>query len=209
MSAFAVTDEFFDGQTLRAAAAALFGGSDILECIAIARRVKKHDLDSWFDEWDAAARRAYAIGEEAEAAGQTETARLAFLRASTSFRTSGVVFLSEPVDPRLVSSIRRQRDAFRRALVHLRTPVEAVEIPFESIVLPGYHFRVADDGRRRATVILLDGYDGTVEELYFSNVQAALDRGYDVLAFDGPGQGSDRGSGVGDSVRDAADQGRS
>jgi pimeloyl-ACP methyl ester carboxylesterase len=39
-------------------------------------------------------------------------------------------------------------------------------------------------------VILTNGYDGTVEELYFANGAAALERGYHVLAFDGPGQGS-------------------
>lgn len=77
-----------------------------------------------------------------------------------------------------------------RAIAHFTTPVDVVEIPFEDLTLPGYHFRVADDGRRRPTVILCNGYDGTVEELYFFNARAALDRGFDVLAFDGPGQGS-------------------
>jgi predicted dienelactone hydrolase len=39
-------------------------------------------------------------------------------------------------------------------------------------------------------VILIGGYDGTAEELYFLNGAAALARGYHVLAFDGPGQGA-------------------
>lgn len=39
-------------------------------------------------------------------------------------------------------------------------------------------------------MIAIDGYDGTVEELYFSTAVAALARGYNVLIFDGPGQGS-------------------
>lgn len=187
---FAVKDDLFDAQTLRAASAAIFGGSDIYECIAIARRVKGDDLASWHDEWKRAGDAAYSLGVTAEANGQGETARLAFLRACTYFRTAGSVYLEAPVDPRLVDSIARQREAFRRALAHFPNPVEVVEIPFEGITLPGYHYRVADDGMRRPTVILLNGYDGTVEENYFYNAQAALDRGYDVLAFDGPGQGS-------------------
>jgi hypothetical protein len=40
-----------------------------------------------------------------------------------------------------------------------------VAIPFEGSTLPGYHFRAAG-ARPRPTVILLGGYDGTVEELY-------------------------------------------
>jgi hypothetical protein len=45
-------------------------------------------------------------------------------------------------------------------------------------------------------VILTNGYDGTAEGLYSTNDAAALERGYNVLAFEGPGQGSviiDRG----------------
>lgn len=45
---------------------------------------------------------------------------------------------------------------------------------------------VADPGRR-ATVILVGGYDSTAEELYLLDGAAALARGYHVLAFDGPG----------------------
>jgi len=33
------------------------------------------------------------------------------------------------------------------------------------------------------------GYDGTCEELFFSVAGGALKRGYNVLIFDGPGQG--------------------
>lgn len=190
MGQFAVADALFDAQTLRAASAANFGGADILECIEIARRVKRHDLDDWWAQWDAAAERAFTMGEQAEAAGRAETARLAFLRACTYYRTAGLVFLEPDSDARLIRSIDRQREAFRRAIPHMKAVVDVVEIPFGSIALPAYHYRVADDGRRRATVILVNGYDSTVEEMYFANAQAALDRGYDVLAFDGPGQGS-------------------
>lgn len=38
--------------------------------------------------------------------------------------------------------------------------------------------------------MLTDGYNGTVEELYFMTGAAALPRGYNVLAFNGPGQGA-------------------
>ena len=68
-------------------------------------------------------------------------------------------------------------------------PPEVIEIPYEQVSLPGYFFRAAPDTARRATVILTGGYDSTVEELYLTNAAAALARGYNVLAVDGPGQG--------------------
>lgn len=68
---------------------------------------------------------------------------------------------------------------------------EDPRFPFEGATLPGYFFRAGDPGddTPRPTVIPTNGYDGTVEELYFANAVAALERGYHVLAFDGPGQG--------------------
>ncbi len=189
MTHVALKDELLDAQTLRAMGAGLAGGADLGECLATARRVKGTDLDSWHDEWLATARWVANLAEAAEAKGRRETARLAHLRASNYYRTAGVMLMGTPLDPRLVASNARQTDTFRRAAALMDTPVETIEIPFEGASLPGYFFRVDDDPRPRATVILTGGYDGTVEELYFYNGAAALARGYNVLAFDGPGQG--------------------
>ena len=68
-------------------------------------------------------------------------------------------------------------------------PFEAVEIPYEGTTLPGYFFRVDDSGKQRPTVITMTGMDGYVEETYFGVVAAALERGYNCLTYDGPGQG--------------------
>jgi alpha-beta hydrolase superfamily lysophospholipase len=98
--------------------------------------------------------------------------------------------LDTPLDARLVTSNARQTEMFRRGAALLPLPPEILEIPYEGATLPGYFFRASDDGAPRATVILTGGYDGTCEELYFFNGAAALARGYNVLAFEGPGQGS-------------------
>jgi alpha-beta hydrolase superfamily lysophospholipase len=81
-------------------------------------------------------------------------------------------------------------ESFRRGAALLDVPPEIVQIPYEDSFLPAYFFRAATDDAARATVILTNGYDGTAEELYFTNGAAALERGYNVLAFEGPGQGS-------------------
>ncbi len=147
------------------------------------------DLDSWFEQWSATAAVVAALAEREAAAGNRESARLAYLRASTYHRTAGVMLLGAPLDRRLVSAYRAQAEMFQRAIALMDVPAETIAIPFEDTVLPGYFFRPARDGHRRATVVLTGGYDGTAEELYFANGAAALARGYNVLAFDGPGQG--------------------
>ena len=39
-------------------------------------------------------------------------------------------------------------------------------------------------------MIMHTGYDGTAEEIHFQGAAAGAERGYNVLVFDGPGQGS-------------------
>ncbi len=194
MTRFAVKDELLDAQTLRAAGTAAYGGADVGECLATARRVRGTDLDSWYVEWSATARRARTLAERCAAAGARESARLAYLRACTYHRTAGVMLLGPMpdggVDQRLVASNTAQTQAFRAGAALLPTPPEVLRIPYGDTTLPGYFFAVDDSGRARPTVVLLGGYDGTCEELYFLNGAAALARGYNVLAFDGPGQGS-------------------
>jgi pimeloyl-ACP methyl ester carboxylesterase len=55
--------------------------------------------------------------------------------------------------------------------------------------LPSYFLQpTSTDIRPRKTVIVLTGFDGTGEELYFQTGQAALERGWNVLLAEGPGQ---------------------
>jgi alpha-beta hydrolase superfamily lysophospholipase len=187
---FAVADGLLDAQTLRAAGTAPYGGADVGECRAAAAAVRGTDLASWHAAWTSAGQAALALAQAEQAAGRLESARLAFFRASSYFRTAGVMLLGAPLDPRLADSYARQASAFRSGAALLTPPPEILQIPYEGTTLPGYFFRAGPDPAPRATVILTGGYDGTAEELYFANGAAALARGYHVLAFDGPGQGA-------------------
>jgi alpha-beta hydrolase superfamily lysophospholipase len=91
-------------------------------------------------------------------------------------------------DVRLLSA--RSRETFAQAASLLDSPAVPVSIPYEGTTLPGYIFAVDDSGVARPTVIYNNGYDSTLEEAYFAVGAAALSRGYNVLAFDGPGQGA-------------------
>jgi alpha-beta hydrolase superfamily lysophospholipase len=51
-------------------------------------------------------------------------------------------------------------------------------------------FRVDDAPTPRPLVIYTNGYDSTAKESWFAIAAAALQRGYHVLAYDGPGQGA-------------------
>ena len=92
------------------------------------------------------------------------------------------------MDPRLVEAFDKEATAFQKAAALMTSPVEPVEIPFEGTTLPGYFCRVDDSDRSRSTLICTNGYDSTIYEMYL-DFGTALRRGYNLLLFDGPGQG--------------------
>lgn len=203
MTHLMMRDELLDAQLLRAVGSAAHHGADVGECLQAVSSVDEKDLSTWYAAWKALADRTFALAQAAEEAAERTAARDAYLRACTYHRTSGAMLYGLPGDPRMTlmalmaQTNAAQTDAFRRAAALLDTPVEVVEVPFEGTTLPGYFLTPstpsapsAETGVRRATVIGLGGYDGTCEELYFFFAAPALARGYNVLIFDGPGQGA-------------------
>ena len=147
------------------------------------------DAAAWHREWTATADRLAASARESEEAGHVVSAREAYLRAATYYRTSYQVRFGAPVDPRLVDGFDRESAALE-SMVRLSGPdAELVEIPFESGSLPGLFARgLAPDGAR-GTIVHTNGYDSDLTEMFTAHVPAAIARGYDILLFDGPGQG--------------------
>ena len=185
----ALKDDLLDAQLVRAVGAAVYGGADLGECLVAAREIDESDPGSWYRAWHGLGDRVHQLARREDEAGRRVSARGAYLRACTYYRTAGVMLTGVPKDRRLVESNAQQTQAFRAAAALMDPPAEVLAIPYENTTLPGYFFAVDGSGAPRPTVLLTGGYDGTCEELYFFNGAAALARGYNVLAFDGPGQG--------------------
>jgi len=188
---FLFDDESFSFETLRTAGFALYGGADLGEVLVTAAAITDGDEASWHRAWKAAAERLRVTGEQAMAAGHRASAREALLRASNYYRTAADFLLEHPAtDPEMTLLSAGQHDTFAAAAALFDTPVQAVSIPYGDTTLPAYLFLVDNSGTARPTIIYTSGYDSTREESWFVVAAAALRRGYNVLAYDGPGQGS-------------------
>ncbi|TXH42829.1 MAG: alpha/beta fold hydrolase [Actinobacteria bacterium] len=183
-------DDLFDGQAKRVLGLAPAGAADVGEVMTAAALIKGSELDSWYDEWVALADRVLALADDQAAAGRTVSARAAYLRGANYLRAAGSMLMGAPLDPRLKSSHERHCAAFAKAAALSEHPLAKVTIPYEDTELPGYFGAPSDDGAPRPTLILLGGYDSTLAEGYSFNGSAAIARGYNILTFDGPGQGS-------------------
>ncbi|MER6442320.1 alpha/beta fold hydrolase [Streptomyces sp. NPDC001185] len=188
---FLYGDESFSFEALRAAGYAAYGGSDLGEVLVTCREIPEGDEEAWSVRWAATASRVERIGRDALAAGHKISAREALLRASNYYRTADFYRRENPAaDAESARLARASQQAFADAAALLDTPARAVRIPYEGTTLPGYLFFVDDSGTVRPTVIYHGGYDSTLEENYLALAAGALRRGYNVLTFDGPGQGS-------------------
>ncbi|MEJ0002896.1 MAG: alpha/beta fold hydrolase [Pararobbsia sp.] len=167
-----------------------YGGADFGEVESVARRVGDGDDSAFYEAWVESAQRFESDADTALARGKRTSARELYLRASCFYSAAYHPLFGEPVDPRLLDAFRRQIAAFDNAMRLGEPAVEAVRIPFEHASLPAYVIPAEGRaGERRPLLILTNGYDATITDLYFFSAVAASRRGYHVLIFDGPGQG--------------------
>ncbi|MFH1386230.1 MAG: alpha/beta fold hydrolase [bacterium] len=184
-------DQQYSFQLLRALGAAPVGASDIGECLKTAYRIKEGDDNSWYDEWYKTAKQVESFGDKFAAQGHKLSASEAYLRASNYYRSAEFFLHTNPKDPRIMKTWGKSRDLFLKAIKLMDTPIiKAVKIPYEKTNLPGYLGLVDNSGKKRPLLMIQTGFDGTGEELISQVGFAALKRGYNILAFEGPGQGA-------------------
>ena len=167
-----------------------YGGADFGEIKAVGEAVGEGDDDAFHDAWVSAGNRFEAEAGKALSGGHRESAREFFLRASCFYGLSYHPLYGEPIDPRLTATFRAQKRSLERGLELFTPPVEPLLIPFEGTTLPAYLLpATGHETELRPLLILTNGYDASVTDLYFASAVAANRRGYHCLIFDGPGQG--------------------
>jgi pimeloyl-ACP methyl ester carboxylesterase len=187
---FIFKDEAFKFETLRAAGFAGDAGADIGEVIATTSQIAEGDELGWTNAWRTTAERTAQRGETSLSVGDTVSAREAFLRASAYYRSAEFYCREDPLhDPRVLELSGLSRKYLVKGSELLDGPFSQVLIPFENTDLPAYLYLADNTGQPRATVVYTNGFDSTSEEGYFVIGAAALRRGYNFLAYDGPGQG--------------------
>jgi pimeloyl-ACP methyl ester carboxylesterase len=141
--------------------------SALAEMRAVAPRIR--DYADFVREFTALARRAGADGQPLKAAYYT--------RAAEFFMSP-----DDPARPPLRHRfLRLVRDHYGIAETNRQL------VPYGPGMLPAYRF-APPGGAARGALVVFGGFDSYIEE-WFAAVLALRDRGYDVVAFDGPGQG--------------------
>ena len=159
-------------------------GVDYNDAMAVIAGMK--EVADWSRGWEAAGARHEARGDAALAAGNKVTAGEAYFRAAISFHTGQAGNVENAEEKLRVQT--RQREAYLKAMPHVRPPAQRISIPFEEIDFPG-NLRLPEIGDGPYPCVLLNaGADSTKEE-FFTLENEFLKRGLATCAFDGPGQG--------------------
>ena len=165
---------------------AVYGGATPGECYYAANHITDGDIDSWTAAFRDLASAVESQAQQALAAGHRATAHDSFLRAAHYYFTADhYTFEGHPSYHTLW---QKSVEAFRQAAPLADPPIEPVAIPFEGKLLPGYFMRPNHTLQRRPTLLAISGFDGNAETLSFTIGAGAVRRGYNVLAFEGPGQ---------------------
>jgi dienelactone hydrolase len=146
------------------------------------------DLRTWYDAWHEAIQ-AEEMGERFIAEGRIVSAGDMFHRASMCHHW-GQYLARVGSEQKLEGRAGRVR-CYRRAIEHLDTRIEPLQIPFDGRRLPGYlHLPDATGAAEGALpcVIMVNGADSVKEE-YHNWARQFARRGLAVLTMDGPGQG--------------------
>lgn len=179
-------DPEMDFQLMRQLGAARYGGSAIGECLALARRIDNGVPASWVAAFAATAARQEADAKRRGASGHATSARDQYLVASNSWRAAE--YYASIADPRHAHYGLASRRCFLAAMGYSEFVCEEVGLQLGGFALPGFHLRPASSHGPGKTLMIVSGYDGTLEETFIAYGRAALERGYRVLLFAGPGQ---------------------
>ena len=184
-------DPSFDFETRSLFGNIHYGAGDVGEMLTVVATIIDGDASSWVANWRALAERIQSIGDVAMTAGHRVSAREAYLRAAVYYAASYVfVDGTDNAEAQLTELFAAHRQCFDRHVRLLDPPAIPIAVPYEDGELPGYLFTPANDGVSRPTVILNNGSDAAFTFLWPGLGQPGLDRGYNTVIFDGPGQQS-------------------
>jgi esterase/lipase len=145
---------------------------------------------SVFDAFIAQANRLHESALEARRARHLVTAQSRFIRAAKYYAQALYWVLGTSTPDAEADVYTAMDDNFVAGMKLMRSRPEQIEIRYDGGTLPAWFLKPTAGGARRPTIIMNNGSDGQNVDMLPQGGLAALERGYNVVIFEGPGQGS-------------------
>lgn len=181
------TDASFHFELLRALNVASYGGADILEVFHTADEMVAGNFESFYAAFN---KRAERIVKQVEQMKNPVSIKDALFRAANYYRFADFYIHGKWDDPRITELWDKQMRYFDRAISLSPNPGKRNLIPTSSgFQIPILFFSTSKDANdKRPTIVMANGFDGSMEEIYHVHGIAALERDFNVIIYEGPGQ---------------------
>ncbi|KYK61299.1 hypothetical protein DCS_02441 [Drechmeria coniospora] len=174
-------------------------GANTGEVLRAASRITAGDFESFHDEFKLLAD---GIHDQAVSINGTRfpvSAREAYFRSASYYRAADFFLHGNTSDPRIYSLWEAALDDFDRALELLPTLAQRVRVSANNFTVPVIFYEPpvrsteSDKGdssgkQKIPTVVVGNGFDSSQEELYHFLGRSILDRGWNFVSYEGPGQ---------------------
>jgi hypothetical protein len=178
------TNTTFHFETLRNAGYIAANCADLGEMLETTKLIAEGDLQGWYAAWSDTADRVLALAERTQ---DPLSKGGAYMRASTYQRLGE--FLLPHDDPKRPASFEKTGRLFFQGLEALGVRHESFSVPYENGRLRALYLPGPAGSENKPLIVLVGGFDSILEEMYPVIGKTALDRGYPVLIYEGPGQG--------------------
>lgn len=181
------TDESFHFELLRALSLCRYQGADVNEVLTAASKVIPGDFESFANVFASLATRTLTRADSINSQKYPVSARDAYFAAASYFRNADFYLHGNWEDERIETFWGKQTYAFDRAIALLPVPGERRLLKADGFDVPIIFYAAGGKGPR-PTLIMGSGFDGAQEEMLHFSGFGALDRGWNVVTYEGPGQ---------------------
>lgn len=184
-------DEGLNFQMLFALGGAGYGAAEVGEVLATFDRIhaKGDTYRSTYEEFLRLGRQTRGRADKELAAGRIVSARASYLRAAMYLDQALFFVLASKTPTRKQEGVvyAEMEAAFAKAAGLFEPRFEPVRIPWQGGTIPGWFLSPGGKGAR-PTVILNNGSDAQNIDMYVYGGAAAIERGWNALIIEGPGQ---------------------
>ncbi|KTC65756.1 dipeptidyl aminopeptidase/acylaminoacyl peptidase (plasmid) [Legionella adelaidensis] len=179
-------DKEMDFQLIRQLGSSNYMGASIGECLKIANEINDGTPEDWVNAFEKLANWQKKDGLERFNKGHFISAREQLWKACNSFRAA------EYYSPCSAEHHRNlgisSAECFAKAMATTTFHFETHALPYRNVEIPVYFVAPKNDGQKRKTLLIVSGFDGTLEEEFLTRGIAGLQRNFNVIHFAGPGQ---------------------
>ncbi|GGI92108.1 alpha/beta hydrolase family protein [Legionella impletisoli] len=175
-----------DFQLLRQLGATYAQAASVGECFNIADKIREGNTKDWVQAFEQQAAWQKEDGLERLRKNHVVSGRQQLFKASNSFRAAEYYTSTLSEHHRQLGL--NSAECFVTAIGSMDVHFESHSLPYKNIYLPVYFISPENDGQKRKTLLIVSGFDGTLEETFFMNGLAGIERNYNVILFAGPGQ---------------------